>query len=105
MARLRNALRGLILWSKVGYPFLLFCLAVLLITYFMGSGWFYFWIALVLGLTLIVAEMLNHAIEELCDLINPNYSEDIKLIKDICAGAVLLSIVGLTAVGVWVLAR
>ena len=36
------------------------------------------------------AEMLNTAIEKICDFIHPDFSERIGLIKDISAGAVLL---------------
>lgn len=35
-------------------------------------------------------EMLNTAIEKLCDFVHPEFSERIGLIKDISAGAVLL---------------
>ena len=36
------------------------------------------------------AEMLNTAIEKICDFVHPDFSERIGLIKDISAGAVLL---------------
>ena len=35
-------------------------------------------------------EMLNTAIEKICDFVHPGFSEHIGLIKDIAAGAVLL---------------
>ena len=35
-------------------------------------------------------EMLNTAIEKICDFVHPDFSERIGLIKDISAGAVLL---------------
>lgn len=35
-------------------------------------------------------EILNTAIEKICDIINPEFDERIKFIKDIAAGAVLL---------------
>ena len=53
-------------------------------------------IALVIGL-----EMFNSAIEKLCDIVEPNHHPTIKIVKDICAAAVLWAtiisiIVGLT---------
>ena len=38
-------------------------------------------------------EMLNACIEKICDMIHPEYHPQIKTIKDIAAGAVLLSAV------------
>ncbi len=41
-------------------------------------------IAMVIGL-----EMINSAIERLCDIVHPEYNAVIKIVKDIAAGAVL----------------
>jgi diacylglycerol kinase len=38
----------------------------------------------------IAAEMINTCIEKICNKIEPQYDEQIKIIKDISAGAVLL---------------
>ena len=46
------------------------------------------------------AEALNSAIERLCDKIEPNKDDKIKIIKDIAAGAVLLSSIFSAIVGV-----
>ncbi len=35
-------------------------------------------------------EMINTVIENLCDLVQPNYDERVKVIKDMSAGAVLV---------------
>lgn len=48
-------------------------------------------IALVTGLVL-VAEMFNSAIEALCDFVEDNHNEKIKVIKDIAAAAVGITI-------------
>ena len=45
------------------------------------------------------AEALNTAIERLCDKIEPNKDDKIKIIKDIAAGAVLLSSIFSATVG------
>ena len=39
---------------------------------------------------ILSVEMLNTAIEKICDFVHPDFSERIGLIKDISAGAVLL---------------
>lgn len=44
---------------------------------------------IMIGLVLF-AELVNTAIEGLCDFIHPEYSEEIKKIKDVAAGAVLV---------------
>jgi diacylglycerol kinase (ATP) len=46
----------------------------------------------------IAAEMLNTAVERLCDRVTQNREEDIRRIKDVSAGAVL--VVSLAAAGV-----
>lgn len=38
-----------------------------------------------------VAEIFNTAVEKLCNLITKDYNEEVKFIKDIAAGGVLLS--------------
>jgi diacylglycerol kinase (ATP) len=42
-----------------------------------------------MGLVLSL-ELVNTAIETLCDLVHPQYSEKVKIIKDMAAGAVLI---------------
>ena len=52
---------------------------------------------LVFGLAL-VAEMVNTAIEVLCDMLSPKYSEAARIAKDVAAGAVFVSAVVAVAV-------
>jgi diacylglycerol kinase len=48
------------------------------------------WIVLLLCIALVVAcEMMNAAIEKLCDVMHKEFHPAIKIIKDISAGAVL----------------
>jgi len=103
LIRIRNATVGFLSWLKVGYPFVLFCLVILFICWLRFVSWLYIWIILVLSAVLIVAEMLNYAIENLCDVVSGGYNDNIKLIKNVCAGSVLVSGLTLGAVGVWVL--
>ena len=57
------------------------------------------WIAVVLCIGMVIAlEMINSAIENIADFISPEKHEQIKKIKDLAAGAVLVG--ALTAVTV-----
>lgn len=47
----------------------------------------------------LVSELINTAIENLCDLYTTEYNEKIKIIKDIGAGAVTLSAIASICVG------
>lgn len=50
-----------------------------------------------------VAEMLNTAIEKLCDMVSQQVHPTIKLIKDIAAGAVLIASIYALFIGVIIL--
>lgn len=47
-----------------------------------------------------VSEIVNTAIEKILDLIEPGHNQQVRIIKDIAAGAVLVSAVGAAAIGV-----
>ena len=47
----------------------------------------------------IVAELFNTAVEKVCDLITEDYHQQVKLIKDISAGAVLVAAINAVVVG------
>ena len=50
---------------------------------------------------ILVAESLNTAIEKLCDFVQPDYDQKIKVIKDISAGAVgIVAIISLVVGGI-----
>jgi len=96
-------MRGFALWLKVGYPFVILFLAVLIAALMRGANWLHIWIILTLGATLTIAEMINYAIERLCDVVSMEQSDNIQAIKDICAGAVLVAGLALAVVGLWVI--
>lgn len=48
----------------------------------------------------LTLEMINTAIEKLCNVMHPEYHPEIKIIKDIAAGAVLLGSIGSVIAGV-----
>lgn len=49
------------------------------------------WVVVVICIGLVImAEMFNSCIEELCDLYSRRYNDQIKFIKDVAAGAVFV---------------
>ncbi len=55
---------------------------------------------LCLTIALVTAsEVFNTALERLCDSLDPGYNRNIRLVKDLSSGAVLLSAFGAAAVG------
>jgi diacylglycerol kinase len=94
MQKIRTVISGLryaVLYDfSVAYKLLLS--GVLLVATFVLREWVDFLlIALVTGLVL-VAEMFNSAIEALCDFVEARHNEKIKVIKDIAAAAVGITI-------------
>jgi diacylglycerol kinase (ATP) len=50
------------------------------------------WIVVIFAVVLVLStELLNSAIEKLCDFVEPNYDKRIGIIKDMAAGAVLVA--------------
>lgn len=71
-------------------------LAVLVVTHAPGV----WWAVMALTVALVLAtELLNTALETLCDHLHPQRHEAIKLTKDIAAGAVLVSSLAALLVG------
>lgn len=63
---------------------------------------------LVLFLTItlvIIMELLNTALEEIVDLISPNYSEKAKIAKNVAAGAVLAAAINSVIVGLLIFVK
>lgn len=57
------------------------------------------WLIVAMGMVW-VAETLNTAVEYMCDVVSPGYSEAVKHAKDISAGGVLIAAVAALLVGV-----
>ena len=53
---------------------------------------FHFLFVLAVTALMLVAELFNTAVEELCDYVHPEYDEKIKVIKDIAAGGTFIAI-------------
>ncbi len=73
--------------------FAIHCLSTMLVV---GAGWLFQissleWVLVLLNIALVLAfEMLNSALERFCNLVHPQHSPAIKIIKDVAAGAVLI---------------
>ena len=58
------------------------------------------WTILLLCITAVFSlEMLNSAIERVCDLVQPGFHPLVKVIKDVAAGAVLVAAIASVIVG------
>lgn len=58
------------------------------------------WLAILLCIGAVLGlEMLNSAIEKLCDVVHKDYHPSIKVIKDVAAGAVLLACIISVVIG------
>ena len=58
------------------------------------------WIAIIICIvSVLTAETFNSALEKLVDKISPNYDNTAGIIKDIAAGAVLISAIGSAIIG------
>ncbi|MFW0718012.1 diacylglycerol kinase family protein [Pedobacter sp. N23S346] len=58
------------------------------------------WVAIFLVITaVIVTEIINASIEKLADVVSPTYHPKIKIVKDLAAGAVLMTAFLALAVG------
>jgi diacylglycerol kinase (ATP) len=66
--------------------------AVVLIAAFSFRAWVDFLVILLATAFVVFAEMINSAIEALCDFVEARHNEKIKVIKDIAAAAVGISI-------------
>lgn len=76
---------------------------VLLFSYILGVSRFEFIIISLSVILVILAEMLNSAIEAVVDIISPEYAEKARIAKDIAAGAVLITAFGAAVLGYIVL--
>lgn len=57
---------------------------------------------LIVSFAVLSLEVINTAIEKICDIIQSEYDERIKIIKDIAAGAVLLMTFGAICIAILV---
>ncbi len=72
---------------------------VLFLSYMLGVSRSEFIIISLSVILVLLAEMLNSAIETIVDLLSPDYSEKARIAKDIGAGAVLITSFGAAVLG------
>lgn len=86
-------------------------LHLLAISLVVGAGWSLSialsdWLIVTLACGLVLAlEAVNTAMEHLCDVVCPAWSDDVRRTKDVAAGAVLIAAVAAAAVAVLVVAK
>ncbi len=97
-----SALRGLSFMLKTqhnAWMHLAATVAVILVASFLQvrlEDWRWLIVAMVM---VWVAEAFNTAVEYVCDVVSPGYSEAVKHAKDIAAGAVLVCAFGAAVIG------
>lgn len=72
---------------------------ILLLSFSLGIGWIEFIALVVLSIIVISVEMINTAIESIADVLFKEYDPRAKAIKDISAGAVLITAIGAVVIG------
>ena len=95
------ALSGIAYTAKTQMNFQIHMVAIVLVAlagwYFQLSSGDWLWIILAIGLVL-VTELLNTAIEQLVNLVSPEFNILAGRVKDIAAGAVLIAAISSVAI-------
>ena len=60
---------------------------------------------LIVSFSVLSLEILNTAVEKICDIIQPEFDERIKIIKDIAAGSVFIMALTSVFVGILIYAK
>jgi diacylglycerol kinase (ATP) len=100
-----NALKGVILMLKSERNFQLEVLALLVnlsLIIYLKLNTTDAAIILIICFSVLSLEILNTCVEKICDLIQPNYDERIKIIKDIAASSVVIMVIISVFVGMLV---
>lgn len=78
---------------------LLAALIMLFLSLLLGINWTEFAVLVLLSIIVISTEMLNTALETITDILFKEYDSRAKIIKDIAAGAVLITALGAAVIG------
>jgi diacylglycerol kinase (ATP) len=97
-----NAIEGILFAAKnerhLRYHLCIAAL-VLFLSYLLGVPRMEFLIISLVVIIVILAEMINTAIEYLVDMVSPEYSEKARIAKDVSAGGVLITAFGAVVTG------
>lgn len=74
-------------------------IAVLILSYILGVERVDFLVISIAVILVLLAEIINTAIEYVVDIISPQYSEKARIAKDVSAGAVLITAFGAAVLG------
>ncbi|MGE5543742.1 MAG: diacylglycerol kinase family protein [Bacillota bacterium] len=102
---LRNAIRGVVYALASQRNMKIHLVATLLV---LGAGLFFElnmveWSLIILTITAVWAtEILNSSLEELVDMISPQYDERAGRVKNLSAGAVLVTALGALLIGIMI---
>lgn len=101
-----NAIEGILYAAKtqrhLRYHFYS-AVAVLVLSYILGVERTDFLIISIAVILVLLAEMINTAIEYVVDMISPEHSEKARITKDVAAGAVLITAFGAAVLGYTIL--
>lgn len=106
LASFTHAFRGILSSVKTERNFkvqIFAAVLVLLLTFFLEAKLVEWAIIIVCVVMVLALEMINSAIEKICDLMHPEQSPKIKIIKDIAAGAVLITSIGAAVIAAIIL--
>lgn len=98
-----NAINGVIwmLKSERNFQLEIFGLIInLFLIIFLKLSAFDAAIILIVSFAVLSLEILNTCVEKICDIIQPEYDERIKIIKDIAASSVVLMAIASVFVGI-----
>jgi diacylglycerol kinase (ATP) len=102
LERTNNAIEGILHTAKTQRHLryhLYAAASVLVVSYIFGIERTDFLIISIAVILVLLAEMMNTAIEYVVDMISPEYSEKARIAKDVAAGAVFITAFGAVIVG------
>lgn len=107
MFAIKNALKGLhkITAGTMFRVALAFGAAVVIVSWIFPFTMFDRLVVVTFVALVLVFEGFNSTLERLLDLLFPKYNKDVKVIKDMLAGTVLIGAVGAILVGVLIIIR
>jgi undecaprenol kinase len=102
MKSFKHAINGILKVIKNERNFKIHLVAIIIVT----RAGFYFsiskveWLIIILTMMFVTTlELINSAIEYLSNFVSPRFNENIKIIKDVSAGAVLTAAIGSVIIG------